>query len=56
MKIEVVEIKDVDDGGALVTVDMDYEMILAMAKVGLVRVLTDAARTSIEEHGKENGM
>lgn len=43
MKIEVLGMQDMDDGSSLMTVDMDREMLVAMAKIGLLRTLTDAA-------------
>lgn len=53
MKFEVINFQDEDDGSALLTVDMDYEAIVAFAKIGLVKALTDAAEKSIEEHERK---
>lgn len=53
MKIDVVAINVLDDGGAMMTVDMDDEMLVAMAKIGLLKVLTDAAEQSIKDHAAE---
>ena len=52
MKIEVINIVDQDDGGAIVTVDMDGAMVRAMVKIGLLKVLIDSANAVIEEHGE----
>lgn len=54
MKIDVVAINVLDDGGAMMTVDMDDEMLVAMAKIGLLKVLTDAAQQSIKDHAAED--
>lgn len=56
MKIEVLEIVEQEDGGVIMSVDMDDEMIIAMAKIGLLKVLTDAAEASIKEHEKQDGV
>lgn len=53
MKIDVVAINVLDDGGAMMTVDMDDEMLVAMAKIGLLKVLTDATEQAIMDHGVE---
>lgn len=53
MKIEVLNIVELDDGGGVMTVEMDSEMISAMAKIGLLKVLTDAAEQTIKEHGAD---
>ena len=50
MNIEVINVVDLDDGGAVMTIEMDSEMISAMAKIGLMKVLTDAAEQTIKEH------
>lgn len=51
MKIEVLNFVELEDGSGVMTVEMDAEMISAMAKIGLLKVLTDAADQTIKEHG-----
>lgn len=46
--IEIVDMKDLEDGGALVTFEMDHESTILFAKIGLLKVLTDAANKVIE--------
>lgn len=53
MKLEVLNIVAEDDGSALMTVDMDNELLVALAKIGLLKVLTDAAEKTIKEHAPE---
>lgn len=53
MELQVISIADEEDGGATLTLDMDRETLLAFAKVGIVKVLTDEANRVIEEHGNE---
>ena len=53
MKMDVVAVNVLDDGGAMMTVDMDAEMLVAMAKIGLLKVLTDAAEQSIKDHAAD---
>lgn len=53
MKIEVVEIVDKEDGGALVKFDMSSEAILMFAKIGLLQCLTETAEAAKELHGSE---
>ena len=50
MKMDVVAVNVLDDGGAMMIVDMDSDMLVAMAKIGLLKVLTDAAEQAIEGH------
>jgi hypothetical protein len=52
MKIEVFEIEEAEDGGAIVTVHLDYESLLQFAKVGVVCCLIEAAEDVIEAAGK----
>lgn len=53
MNLEVINVVDTDDGGAVMTLELDAEMLFAMAKIGLMKVLTDAAAQTIEEHGAD---
>lgn len=50
MNIEVINVVDLDDGGAVMTVEMDRETLVTMAKIGLMKVLTEAAEKTIKEH------
>ena len=51
MKIEVVNIVEHDDeDSAMITLDMDRAALEAMAKIGLLKVLTDAAEQAIKDH------
>lgn len=51
MKIDVKTITELEDGSNVMLLEMDDEMLEAMAKVGLMKVLTDAAAAAVEEHG-----
>lgn len=50
MNIEVINIVDLDDGGAVMTVDLDREALLALAKSGLIKILVEAAEQTIKNH------
>lgn len=53
MKIEVVNIVEHDDeDGAMMIIDMDRAALEAMAKIGLLKVLTDAAEQAIVYHAE----
>ncbi len=41
-KIEVVDIKDCEDGGAIVTLELDQRAIHLLAQAGFIAVLTEA--------------
>ena len=49
MQIEVLEVKDLPDGGAILVFDMDQETLVQMAKIGLLKVLTEAAEHELEK-------
>ena len=53
MNIEVINVVDLDDGGAVMTVELDRETLVTMAKIGLMKVLTDAAEQTIKEHADD---
>ena len=53
MKIEVVEVVDQEDGGALIKFDMSQEAVLMFAKIGLLQCLTETAEAAKEKHGSE---
>ena len=50
MKIEVVNILEQCEDGAMMIIDMDRAALEAMAKIGLLKVLTDAAEQAIKDH------
>jgi hypothetical protein len=47
---DVVSITDRDDGSADMVLDMDQETLKVFARVGILKVLTDAAEKTILEH------
>jgi hypothetical protein len=50
MKFDVVSFKDNDDGSGTMVVDFDNEALIAFAKIGILKVLTDEAERVIKEH------
>ena len=48
-KMEITKIVDNEDGSATVMFDMDWDAVRAFAKIGLMRVLTEAAQEMIEQ-------
>ena len=53
-QIEVVSVVENDDGSMNVTFDMDHESVIAFAKVGQLKVLTDAAKDILNEEVDDN--
>ena len=49
MKLEVVDIKDNDDGSCTITLDMENEAIQKFASIGVLKALTDAAKEIIDD-------
>ena len=49
--LNVVTIDDLEDGGANVVVDMDYETLKIFAKMGLHQAFIEAAERIVKEHG-----
>lgn len=47
MQIEVLEIKDLPDGGAILVFDIDQNSLVEFAKIGLLKVLTEAAENEM---------
>ena len=47
MILEVLDIKDNDDGSAILTVDMDYETLKTFAGIGIIKALKDSAEEVI---------
>ena len=45
-KMEITKIIDNEDGSATVMFEMEWDAILAFAKIGLMKVLTDAVKDS----------
>ena len=50
--VDVVEIKDLPDGGADIIMDMDSVALRQFARVGILKVLTDEAERVLAEHGE----
>ena len=48
-KMEITKIIDNEDGSATVMFDMDWDTIRAFAKIGLMRVLVEAAQGFTEQ-------
>jgi hypothetical protein len=48
-KMEITKIIDNEDGSATVMFDMDWDAIRAFAKIGLMRVLVEAAQGFTEQ-------
>ena len=54
MKIEVIEIKDTADGGAILTLDMDHDTLVMFAKKGILDTLREALNKIEQEHINES--
>lgn len=50
-KFDVLEIEELEDGSLNMTVNMDFETLRMFAKIGMLKVLEDAANKAIAEHG-----
>jgi len=50
MKIDIVSVTDNEDGSGTMVVDFDQEALLAFARVGFLKVITDEAERVIKEH------
>jgi len=48
MGIDIVDVKDNEDGSATLSVDMDEATLKRLASIGLIKVITDAATDIIE--------
>ena len=53
MKLEVTSYSENEDGSAQVVFDMDNDTLHCFAKIGILKVLTEAAELTKEEHGEE---
>lgn len=53
-QIEVVSVVENEDGSMNVTFDMDQESVVAFAKIGLLKVLVDAAKDVLNEEVDDN--
>ena len=53
MKIEVIEVKDTADGGAIVTLDMDHDTLVMFAKKGILDTLRESFKTLEQEHSND---
>ena len=54
MKIEITSYSDNDDGSGTVVFDVDTETLHCFAKIGILKVLMEAAERTKEEHGEKN--
>ena len=50
-KFDVLDIEELEDGSMNMTVNMDFETLRTFAKIGMMKVLEDAANKVIAEHG-----
>lgn len=50
-KFDVLDIEELEDGSLNMVVNMDFETLRLFAKVGMMKVLEDAANKVIAEHG-----
>lgn len=48
---DVLQIEELDDGSLNMIVNMDFETLRMFAKIGMMKVLEDAANKAIAEHG-----
>ena len=53
-QIEVISVVENEDGSMNVTFDMDQESVIAFAKIGLLKVLVDAAKDVLNEEVDDN--
>ena len=47
MQIEVLEVKELPDGGAILVLDIDQNSLVEFAKIGLLNVFTEAAENEM---------
>jgi hypothetical protein len=52
MKFDVISFKDNPDGSGTMVIDFDNESLIAFAKIGILKVLTDEAERINKEHEK----
>ena len=50
MRIDVLDVVDREDGGANLIIDMDQKSIEQFARIGLIKVLMDAAEDTAAYH------
>ena len=50
MRIDVLDVIDREDGGANIIIDMDEKSTEQFARIGLIKVLTDAAEHTEAYH------
>lgn len=48
---DVLDIEELEDGSAIISVHMDFETLRLFAKIGMMKVFEDAANKVITEHG-----
>ena len=54
MKVEFVEIEDLEDGGAIIKFDLDPEAISHFARIGLEHTLISAITEDMKKQSEEN--
>ncbi len=50
-KFDIVGMDEHDDGSLTMAVNMDYDTLLLFAKIGMMKVIEDAANRAIADHG-----
>jgi len=50
MRIDVLDVIDREDGGANIIIDMDEKSTEQFARIGIIKVLTDAAEATADQH------
>ena len=56
MKIEVIEIRDTEDGGAILTLDLDQHTLATFAKKGILDTLREAVNAITQQHMNDPSM
>ena len=51
-RFQIESIREAEDGGLDMTVNLDYDSLMHFAKIGIMKVLEDAANRAIAEHGQ----
>lgn len=54
MKVEFVEIEDLEDGGAIIKFDLDQEAVSYFARIGLEHTLISAITEDMMKHSEES--
>ena len=54
MKVEFVEIEDLESGGAIIKFDLDQEAVSYFARIGLEHTLISAITEDMKKHSEES--